>query len=354
MTERKSIFARIWAGLTGLIGLYNPRTIREKGFLWATGLALATMVVVTVILGILWSIEPEPFDVAENARIEAGEAPPVAGYITTATLARIASTLLDKSGGYLSNDVMPPGIYLDNMPNWEFGVLVQIRDATRALRNDFGRSQTQSTEDADLAIAEPQFNFPNDSWIFPSTESEYRKGIQALQRFQARLAQTQDVNAQFYTRADNLREWLAVVEKRLGSLSQRLSASVGQQRVNVDLAGDPAAGKSTERPAEFEVKTAWTDIDDVFYEARGTAWALIHLIKALEIDFDDVLKKKNARVSLRQISRELESTQDQLWSPIILNGTGFGLFANHSLVMASYISRANSAVIDLRNLMSQG
>jgi hypothetical protein len=30
------------------------------------------------------------------------------------------------------------------------------------------------------------------------------------------------------------------------------------------------------------------------------------------------------------------------------------MFANHSLVMASYISRANAAVIDLRNLLEQG
>ncbi|MEJ2095443.1 MAG: DUF2333 family protein, partial [Gammaproteobacteria bacterium] len=42
------------------------------------------------------------------------------------------------------------------------------------------------------------------------------------------------------------------------------------------------------------------------------------------------------------------------WSPIILNGTGFGFLANHSLVMGSYISRANAAVIDLRNLLEQG
>ena len=61
-----------------------------------------------------------------------------------------------------------------------------------------------------------------------------------------------------------------------------------------------------------------------------------------------------ALISLRQIIRELESTQQPLWSPMIMNGGGFGLFANHSLVMASYISRANAAVIDLRNLMEQG
>ncbi len=67
-----------------------------------------------------------------------------------------------------------------------------------------------------------------------------------------------------------------------------------------------------------------------------------------------MFKKKNALVSLRQIRRELEATQESVLSPMILNGTGFGFLANHSLVMASYISRANAAVIDLRYLLEQG
>ena len=72
------------------------------------------------------------------------------------------------------------------------------------------------------------------------------------------------------------------------------------------------------------------------------------------MDFRDVLEKKNAAVGVRQIIRELEGTQEPMGSPVILSGSGFGLFANHSLVMASYISRANAAIIDLRELLSQG
>ena len=102
------------------------------------------------------------------------------------------------------------------------------------------------------------------------------------------------------------------------------------------------------------VKTPWLEIDDIFYETRGSAWALIQFFKAVEIDFQQVLEKKNALVSLRQIIRELEASQETLWSPMILNGSGFGFVANHSLVMASYISSANAAIIDLRNLLQQG
>ena len=278
----------------------------------------------------------------------------VTGYITTATLIEVGEILLNKRGGYLSNDVMPPWVFLDNIPNWEFGVVTQVRDAARILRNDVSRSQTQSTEDPDLSIADPQFHFDSSSWLLPRTENEYREGLEALERYLQRLAAADHPDAQFYARADNLRDWLALVEKRLGSLSQRLSASVGQKRLNTDLGGDPEARQSTATPDELVIKTPWVEIDDVFFEARGTAWALIHFMRAIQVDFEQVLEKKNAVVSFRQIIRELEASQEALHSPMVLNGSAFGLFANHSLVMANYIARANAAIIDLRNLLEQG
>jgi hypothetical protein len=74
----------------------------------------------------------------------------------------------------------------------------------------------------------------------------------------------------------------------------------------------------------------------------------------VEIEFYDVLEDKNALVSLQQIIRELEATQQSVFSPMILNGSGFGMLANHSLVMANYISRANAALIELSELLNQG
>jgi hypothetical protein len=320
------------------------------------GIVIGAVILLLILLMLWWSMAPDRFDPLASARemAKTNQQQLVTGYTSTATEITLAQTLLDKPGGYLSNDVMPPSVWMDNIPNWEFGVLVQVRDFARALRNDISRSQSQSLEDPDLAEAEPQFNFNSESWLFPPTEREYRAGIKALQSYQARLSSSGNQEAQFYARADNLAAWLAIVEKRLGSLSQRLSASVGQIRVNTDLAGEPDAQQSTPTANEVVTKTPWLEIDDVFFEARGTTYALIHLLKAVEHDFGDILRKKNALVSLRQIIRELDATQDTVWSPLILNGSGFGLFANHSLVMASYISRANAAIIDLRSLLSQG
>ncbi len=311
---------------------------------------------VSAVLAWWWDYESDLFAVRENAaqHAERNNRELVVGYITTATLIHVTETLLDKRGGYLSNDLFPPGIWMDNVPNWEFGVLTQIRDAARAYRIDMSRSQSQSTADPDLGEAEGKFFFDNSSWAFPQSEDEYRQGIRHLEDYLARLADPTKPGAQFYARADNLQEWLVGVEKRLGSLSQRLSASVGKRQLNLDLAGDAAAARATDAPMEEETKTPWLEIDDVFFEARGQTWALIHLLRAMEQDFGDILDNKNARVSLQQIIRELEPTQDAVWSPMILNGDGLGFLANHSLVMASYISRANAAIIDLRQLLARG
>lgn len=313
-------------------------------------------VVVMIALGIWWSAAPSAFDMGtktQNYAAVSGQ-PLVPGSATTLALIEVIDTLLDKDGGYTHNDLLPPGLFMDNMPNWEYGVLVQSRDLARALREVLSRSQSQSREDVDLTLAEPRINFQSDSWILPASEREYRSANKYLKAYLARLPQKGAEGAQFYARADNLGFWLGMIEKRLGSLSQRLSASVGQRRLNTDLAGDPTAAASTDDPEDEEIKTPWSEVDDVFYESRGAAWALIHFLKGAEIDFASVLEKKNARVSLQQIIRELEATQATVWSPIILNGSGFGLWANHSLVMANYISRANAALIDLRELLAQG
>lgn len=311
------------------------------------GLLVLLLLLAGIVISIYWSRTPDVLWV--NSQVNGQPAP--VGYASADALVRTVETLLEKPGGYLANDVMPPSVFLDNIPNFEYGAVVQVRDFSAAMRNHFSRSQSQSIQDADLAVAEPAFNFDHSSWIFPRTEDQYQEGIRAVKHYRERLVKSE---AEFFARADNLSNWLAIVEKRLGDLSQRLTASVGQRRVNTDLANDPSATGTGTTADDVVVKTPWLEVDDVYYEARGSAWALIHFLRAAELDFQQVLKDKNATVSLRQVIRELEATQEPLMSPMVLNGSGFGMFANHSLVMASYISRANAAVIDLRELLGQG
>jgi hypothetical protein len=321
------------------------------------GLVVLLLLIIPV-LGLMWWWDTEPLAIdgvaITEAEIAARNGQAVPGTMTTEALKQVVNQMLNKRGGYLSNDVLSPAIFMDNMPNWEFGVLVQCRDLARAMRNGFSRSQTQSVEDPDLQEAEPALSFTNDRWLLPSSESQYREAIMFLDNYQARLENSNGQDARFFPRADNLADYLGVVESRLGSLSQRLSASVGVVGINTETIAENAPARTSPVPQQGLLRTSWFEIDDVFYETRGTAFALAQFLRAIEVDFAGVLEDKNARVSLQQVIRELEDAQQPVTSPMILNGSTFGLFANHSLVLANYISRANATLIELRKLLERG
>ncbi|MBT8108211.1 MAG: DUF2333 family protein, partial [Gammaproteobacteria bacterium] len=276
---------------------------RRPAWVRVTGIIAGILVLFIIILGIYWSRTPKVFWV--NEYVEADNK--VVGYSTADTLIRVAETLLDKPGGYLTNDKLPPGLYLDNTPNWEKGVLTQVKDLSRVFRNDYSRSQSQSKEDPDLVIATEKFFSESNSWMFPPTERRFREGIDAVTSYRNRLTAGNE-DAQFFARADNLREWLAEVEKRLGSLTRRLGDSVAKTRINENLAADPSAEAAQTQPDVIDVRTSWFEVDDIFFEARGTAWALLHFLRAAEFDFAHVLEDKNATVSVRQVIRELEAS----------------------------------------------
>ena len=147
----------------------SPRQ-SASGYSWLP-FPLLLIVIFLIGIGMYWSDEPGAFDIVAITAEKAPEtrAKITTGSYTTSSLIEAVETMLNKRGGYLSNDIMPPSLWLDNIPNWEFGVLVQVRDLARSMRNDFSRSQSQSSEDVDLIVAEPQFNFDSKSWIFPAT-----------------------------------------------------------------------------------------------------------------------------------------------------------------------------------------
>ncbi len=294
-------------------------------------------------LGVYWSREPSPFDInASVSRVLRESNPqPVAGALTTATLIEIIDTLLDKPGGFINNDVAPPGVWLDDMPHWERGALQQTRDMTRALRDDFGRADAEAEADDDLARAEPRIAFSENSWMLPASESQYRDASDYLREYLSRL-QAQKDDAVFVTSADRLDRYLARVTQRLDAGVQSLSASVEAHE-------NPLRQFSS----TSQTLTPSTQVDDIFYEARGSAWALAQLLRAVTADFASVLNERGAQMPMQEAIRALESAQATIYSPVILNGSGFGLVANHSLVMASYMARADTAVATVRRLLTQ-
>lgn len=314
----------------------------QYGWIWKPLVALLLIYLAACVgLGIWWSQRPAAFDVEtalsvqrDGARTggETASAAPRPGEAVTATTLTLLNTLLEKPGGYLHNDIAPPGLWLDNMPSWELGVLGQVRAIGTAL------SDTIAGDGEALQGLVEALDTHSDAWRFPSAEGRYREARDMLRDYLARL---RDQQASFSQQAPALAAWLERVQTRLDRQTQRLAASVGNaERRGADLQAD-----------ENGQETPWLRIDNVFFEARGNAWALMHLLEAAERDFTPAIEKAALTRTFEQLIAVLDASQARLWSPIVLNGSGFGMFANHSLTMASYTSRASQLVGEIRTAL---
>ena len=87
-----------------------------------TAWTLAVVLLLMFVIGFWASREPKVFWVQRSADQESA----IVGYSTVDTLIRVAETLLEKNAGYLTNDKLPPFVFLDNIPSWELGVVNQI------------------------------------------------------------------------------------------------------------------------------------------------------------------------------------------------------------------------------------
>jgi hypothetical protein len=93
--------------------------------------------------------------------------------------------------------------------------------------------------------------------------SRPKDGLAALDRYFDALVSGEDQTARFFPRADNLAAYLVVVEKRLGSYAQRLSASVGDDELTAELVADAEAQTLTAEMASSRTRTPWCSMDAV-------------------------------------------------------------------------------------------
>ena len=318
----------------------GERLLSVDGRRWGriTGWTLLVLLLLDVVLGCYWSREPEPLEVTR-------EEAPVEGQLMGRVLVDVTSTLWDKPGGYLSNDILPHRLWLVRMPAWEQGLLATSRDLARVLEEEMGYPREEDAADEDLSRARTQLHFDAHSWAMPNSRREFERGVRALESWIERL-ETEPEEAVFHRDAAALDAWLEKVQARLDEQTLLLSRQTGQPRGHVRA--ERRAGGDERRMHEPGERRA-----AVFYQTRGTAWALLHLVHAAQIEFAELLEERDAEEALRKLAIELEATQAPVRSPVILNGSGFGVLANHSLVMADHVSRAHAAVARARAALRQ-
>lgn len=316
-------------------------------------IALGLVAITLFWLGSVYMVqEPDKLDVGIIQKESNG----LLGYTTTRTMEEIIETLLEQPLGYVSNDIAPPFIFLDNRPSWELGVVKQLQFMALAMQDEFSRSNAQSTEDPNLQAAQSLLRNDHEKWIMVDYQDRLKNAKQELETYRRRLMNENPRDGQFVSHSTALSYWLKMVNKSMGSLSQKLSASRGELQVNTDLVGEAGGKVAWADSYLIESHTPWLEVDNVFYEARGQAWAMLSFFKAIRVDFDTTLSDKQATAIVDQIIKELEYALQPIYSPYVFNGSryGYGFTPNYSLRLSSDITRATNGIRDLINLLSNG
>ena len=129
---------------------------------------------------------------------------------------------------WVPNNPFPfPSYFLDNMPNFQLGLMYALSRFAIEMTNSLGRTRGSSAVDPDLDKAAGLLKYDGTVWVWePSisllptarAESQYEAGMRALESYNRRLASGQ---AEFDRRADNLIAFLDRIAADLGSTSAR-------------------------------------------------------------------------------------------------------------------------------------
>lgn len=228
-----------------------------------------------------------------------------------------------------------PGWALDNMPNYQRGMIGALKRFSIELQDQIGRNRGTSSADPDLQAAASALNYSPDVWIWnPGTslmptatsEEQYRQGRKALLSYNTRLAAG---TATFERRADNLLSTLDRIGKDLGAASERTSQQI-----------DRNSG-------------SWIDLhaDDVFYQNKGLLYADALLLRDLGLDFQGILQEKGAKnIWDRMVESMMEGAALSPW--IVINGRPDALMQpSHLATQGFYLIRARAQLEELADVL---
>jgi hypothetical protein len=294
------------------------------------GLGLLAVLVVYYVGGMIWlhRIDDDP-------NFGLGSSAPEGGSRSVA----VAADLIDReinAHRWVANDPwFMPGALLDNMPNYQMGIVAALSRFAVELGDQLARTRGSSQIDPDLDAAAGLLKYPGTIWLVDpqtwfkptaSSESQYRRAMRALRNYNARLAQGQAV---FETRSDNLQATL-----------ERIAVDLGSSSAAIDRAVTEDSG-------------FWPDFsaDDLFYANKGRLYAYYLLLRELEVDFANVIRERDLGAAWTQMLDTFrEAATLQPW--IVVNGDPASQFLpSHLAAQGFFLLRARTQLKEIINIL---
>lgn len=251
----------------------------------------------------------------------------------------VMAALIDREvneNSWTANDpFFQPGSMLDNMPNFQTGVMSALARFSFEMTDQVGRTRGSSEADIDLQKAAGLLQYPGNVWLWnptvslaprASSESQYRDARKALIRYNARLAAG---NATFERRSDNL---MATIE--------RIASDLGSQSAVLD-------DEVREHSGDF----IDTNADNVFYNTKGKLYGYYLILRAMGEDFAPVIKERGLTKSWAQM---LDTFREgaALAPLIVVNGRPDATFQpSHLAAQGFYLLRARTQAREVSNIL---
>lgn len=239
---------------------------------------------------------------------------------------------------WVPNNPFPlPSSLLDNMPNFQMGLMYALSRFAFEMTDSLGRTRGSSQVDPDLDRASGLLKYDGTTWMWdPSisllptagAESQYDGGMRALENYNRRLANGQAV---LDRRADNLINFLDRIAADLGSTSAILAEHV-----------------ESSRGGWFD-----TEADDIFYNSKGRLYGYYKILESVGQDFQAIIAERNAQPLWDEMLASLRVAAGM--NPLIVsNGSPDGLISpNHLATQGFYLLRARTQMRELANVLTK-
>lgn len=252
----------------------------------------------------------------------------------------------DLFSNWLPNDKIYPTIFLDNPQNFQLGALEMMRYTSRSMRDSLFRLGSSEAMDPDCVAAFTLLSNDPTKWLFPSAESRYKEALGKFKSLRNRLLGAETT---FYPRYDNLQDLIHQYMSLLGDINNRLANAPNNQRARRMLAGGSTKAQAGEQFGT--VKVPWSEIDDNFYYAQGSAYVLRQMMVAIKYDFAKTLEDRNAVQQVDNIIAVLDQCQ---FEPLmVLNGDIGSITANHSMELHSLLENTRQRLRNLEEMLGK-
>jgi len=259
---------------------------------------------------------------------------PKGGSLAVAVAAGLVAQEVNDAGWVANDPFFFPAAALDNMPNYQVGMIQALFRFAIELTDQMGRTRGSSQADPDLDAAAGELKFPPDVWVWDpkisflptaASEDHYRRAVTLLIRYNRRLGEG---NATFDRRADNLLGTLDRFAADLGSASAEIDHHVLQESSGlIDFTSD-----------------------DLFYNVKGRLYAYTMILGALATDFARTIQERQLDAAWQHM---LDSFRQAVaLDPLVVaNGTPDGVVPSHLVAQGFYLLRARTQLREITNIL---